>query len=172
MSRRLRLDLGSGPNPHPGFTGVDLHCDVDLRVDLRQLPWTWADRSVSEVWCSHYVEHQTGRDWIYFVDELWRILKPGAKATIIHPNLKSERAFQDPTHLDFIPSSRWNYTNREWRKVNDLDHPPYPTCDFEFEVNAMIAPGWETRSTEALQQAASLNWDVVFDLQVLLTKRG
>lgn len=169
--KRLRLDLGSGPHPRKGFRGVDLHCGPE-RVDLSVFPWPWADGSVDEVWSSHFVEHLTSLQWIGFVDELHRILKPGGRAVIVHPALKSARSWQDPTHLDHIPAERWQYVSREWRAFNDLDHPPYPTCDFAYEVAASFAPGWEHRTPEACFAAASLSWDVVLDLQVTLTKAG
>jgi hypothetical protein len=110
--------------------------------------------------------------WVQFVDELWRILKPGAKATVIHPNLKSSRAFQDPTHCDFIPVERWMYVQQGWRQANELDHPPYPTCDFDVEVGASFAPEFAGRTDEATAQAAAYQWDVALDLRVILTKRG
>lgn len=179
MSKKLKLDLGSGPTPAKGFRGVDLFCGPE-HVDLFSFPWPWADGSVDEVNCSHFIEHMPAPHmtadgmvypWVRFVDELHRILKPGAKATIVHPNLKSARAFQDPTHCDFIPPERWAYTQRWWRLENDLDHPPYPTCDFDVELGVSTAPEWQMRSQEAAMQAAVYQWDVALDIQVILTKK-
>lgn len=168
--RKLKLDLGCGLNPAKGFTGVDLYTGP-VKVDLFQFPWPWESDSVDEVFCSHFVEHMPRGCWVPFVDELYRILKPGSKAFIVHPNLKSVRAFQDPTHQDFIPAERWLYTNKAWRQSEGLDHPPYPTCDFEYEIGAAFAPGWEHRTPEAAFQAASMSWDVALDFQVTLVKK-
>lgn len=171
MSRKLKLDLGCGLTPRKGFVGVDLYTGP-RKVDLFDFPWPWADDSVDDVWCSHFIEHMPRGSWVPFVDELWRILKPGASATILHPNLKSARAFQDPTHQDFIPVERWFYVQRPWREANGLDHPPYPTCDFDVVAGAAFAPEFAGRTDEAVAQAAAYQWDVALDLQVTLTKRG
>lgn len=168
----LRLDLGCGPEPRDGYTGVDLYCGPE-RVDLTSFPWPWGTGSVAEVWCSHFVEHLDPGLWVPFVDELDRILAPDGFATITHPNLMSRRAFMDPTHRDFIPAERWLYADAEWRKANNLDHPPYPRCDFVAAVaHSGIHPDFEMRDDLAKQFAGSHYWDVVGDLQVTLRRRG
>lgn len=172
MARKVKLDLGCGPNPRKGFVGVDLYCGPQ-HVDLTAFPWPWADESVDEVWCSHFVEHLPRPMWCQFVDELHRILRPGATAVIVHPHLQSVRAFQDPTHLDFIPAERWAYTSRQWRQANGLDHPPYPSCDFDFDVAASFDPAAiQGRSDDAIVQMTRGMWNVAVDLQVTLTKKG
>jgi predicted SAM-dependent methyltransferase len=171
MVKKLRLDLGCGLEPLKGFVGVDMYTGPE-HIDLTVFPWPWADGSVDEVHCAHFIEHLPRGVFVPFVDELHRILKPGAKATIVHPNLKSARAFQDPTHQDFIPAERWMYVQQGWRAANGLDRPPYPTCDFDVEIGAAFAPEFAARSDEATMQAAVYQWDVALDLQVILTKRG
>lgn len=166
----LRLDLGCGLKVKKGFVGVDLYVGPK-KIDLFEFPWPWEDNSVDEINCEHFIEHMPRGLWVPFVDEMHRIMKPGAKATIVHPNLKSVRAFQDPTHQDFIPAERWYYANKDWRVNNGLDHPPYPTCNFDFDIGACFGPGWEHRTPEAAMQAATVSWDVVLDLQVVLTKK-
>lgn len=171
----MKLDLGSGPTPSEGFTGVDLYCP-ELgeygKVDLTLFPWPFDDESIDEVHCSHYIEHSPREVWPQFVDELYRILKPGAKATIIHPHVKSVRAFQDPFHVDFLPAERWLYVSKEWREANGLDRPPYPTCDFDVDVACQgVHPEFSMRTEAAQHMAAQLYWDVAGDLQVTLTRR-
>lgn len=58
----LSLDLGSGPQPAPGYLGVDL-CDAEgtdpvLRADLMDgSPWPFDDASVWRLRASHVIEH-------------------------------------------------------------------------------------------------------------------
>lgn len=198
----MKLDLGSGAVPQEGFIGIDLYCgerqtaryrteypytayvadnmlaDHVYAVDLTRMPWSWCDdESVEEVWCSHFVEH-LDRQWVQFVDELYRILVPGGVAQIIHPNALSSRAFQDPTHRDIIPAERWLYCSKQWRKDNGLDHPPYPTCDFGTveEIGAglvfSINPAFELRNDETKMFALTHYWNAAGDVHVRLVKPG
>ena len=49
----LKLDLGGGLNPTPGFKSVDIAGNPDYEVDLFQYPWPFKDRSVDEVVVIH-----------------------------------------------------------------------------------------------------------------------
>lgn len=55
----LRLDLGSGPKPSAGYTGVDLEPAEEVYgFDLASgQPWPFADGSVEELRSSHFIEH-------------------------------------------------------------------------------------------------------------------
>jgi predicted SAM-dependent methyltransferase len=91
----LKLDLGCGKNKKPGFLGVDCRKfeGVDVVADLSKGTWPWKDGSVDEVHCSHFIEHLTAAERIHFVNELHRVLKPGAPAHVIVPHWNSHRAF-------------------------------------------------------------------------------
>ena len=180
----MKLDLGCGIQIKPGFVGVDKYLTADdivldreqvtgfSQVDLQAFPWPWADQSVEEVWCSHYIEHQPRELFVRFVDELWRVLEIGGIATIVHPNLKSVRAFQDPTHLDFIPAERWAYCVKQWRIENGLDRAPYPTCNFEIVEfgHYGVHPEFAARGEQAQAFAGAHYWDAVGDITVTLRK--
>jgi predicted SAM-dependent methyltransferase len=59
----LKLDLGCGQNPREGFDGVDLYGDkAKHKVDLFKFPWPFADNSVDEIHCSHFMEHIPSRE--------------------------------------------------------------------------------------------------------------
>lgn len=83
----MKLDLGSGGNKRQGFLGVDISsdCDADIVHDLRVSPWPFDDASVEEVHCSHFFEHLTGAERVSFMEELYRIMQPGARAVLITP---------------------------------------------------------------------------------------
>lgn len=170
----MKLDLGSGPVPHEGFTGVDKYdAGPDgILCDLAVFPWPWADDSVDEVWSSHFIEHLPRELFYPFADELFRVLKPGAVATITHPNVKSVRAFQDMTHQNFIPAEAWWYLNKAWRIANELDRAPYPTCDFELVAQNWYGmhPDYLTRHDVAKQSAVTHMWEAAADVQVTLRK--
>lgn len=126
MSDVIRLNLGCADRIYTGFIGVDIHPGpaVDQVADLAG-PWPWETDSITEVMaldvcehigdCDHVSQwgcsrchrhrepflltrHPLGR--IHFMNELWRVLKPGGLARIETPNASHGSGFvQDPTHV-------------------------------------------------------------------------
>jgi hypothetical protein len=111
-----------------------------VKADLRLFPWVWCpSHVVDRVWCSNYISYQTAREWVSFTNELWRILKPGAQAFVIWPNLKTGAAFEDPLYQDQVPLERWSFSSRRWRQHMGVeDGRGYPTADF-----TILEFGWE-----------------------------
>lgn len=167
----MKLDLGCGKRKSAGFYGVDIapDTDADLVHDLRQ-PWPWGDGTVSEARSSHFIEHLIGAERIHFMDELWRVMKVGALATIITPYWTSHRAVQDPTHV-FPPicEQSYLYFDRVWREANKLDYYPIK-CHFTFAYSFVLDPDIGF-ADEAAQKTAVLFYNnVVDDLEVGLTR--
>jgi len=167
----LKLDLGCGETPVSGFKGVDFYAKADFKVNLRKFPWPWKSDSVSEVWCSHFFEHIPGPERIPFMDELYRVLIPGGKATIITPYWTSARAVQDPTHAwPPVAVSSYLYFNKGWREANKLTHY-LGKCDFDFSYGYLLTPETASKEKEAQEFFIKHYLDAVSDLQVVLTKR-
>ena len=166
----FKLDIACGHNKQPGFYGIDLRKlpEVDQEVNLEAFPWPFDDESVDEIFCSHYVEHTT--DLIKFMDEVYRILKTGAKATIVAPYYSSVRAWQDPTHKRAISEFTFMYFNKGWRDVNKLEHYGIKS-DFDFTYGYVVDPAWVNRSEETRAFAIKFYINAVSDIQVVLTKR-
>jgi predicted SAM-dependent methyltransferase len=152
----MKLDLGSGYHPRPGYEGVDLFAATTHTVNLFSFPWPWEDSSVDALHSSHFLEHiptsyitpdnrevpsptsAQDKDLLCrFMDEAWRILKPGGEFTIVVPSARSNRAFQDPTHRRFFVAESFNYFNKTWRTSVALDHY-LCSCDFEVHVNPIV----------------------------------
>lgn len=170
----LKLDLGCGQNKLEGFTGVDISadCGADVVHDLAVFPWPFADNSVEQAHSSHFLEHLTGAQRIGFMDELWRVLVPGGTATIITPWHASTRATQDPTHQwPPVSDNSYLYFNRGWREANRLNHYPIH-CDFDFVPSYMLdlTTGVGQWNEERRGFAMRHHWNIISDLQVVLTK--
>jgi ubiquinone/menaquinone biosynthesis C-methylase UbiE len=88
---------------------------VDVVHDLEKFPWPFDDNSVDEAYACHYIEHVS--DMTKFMEELHRILKPGAKALIIAPYWNSMRCWQDPTHKQAISEARFLYYNKNGERT-------------------------------------------------------
>jgi len=166
--KKLQLDIACGKNKKPGFTGVDIWDGADIVADLEKFPWPFEDNSVDEIFCSHYIEHTP--DLISFANELYRIMKAGAKAEIIAPYYSSIRAWQDPTHLRAISENTYLYFSKQWRTINKLDHYPI-TADFDFECNYYLDQAWQGKKDDEVQFAIKHYINVVSDIRAVLTKR-
>lgn len=183
----LRLDLGCGKNKREGFTGVDVRPfpGVDVQCDLAQpddrLPfagqsqiyrrWPWEDSSVDEVHCSHMLEHVKREARPHFFNELFRVLKPGGKATFITPHWASCRAYGDVTH-EWPPVSEffWLYLDKGWREVNAPHNDEY-TCDFVTTYGYSPAAWLVGRNPEYVQEALTKFKEAAQDMQSTCVKR-
>ena len=108
----MKVNLGAGHNPMPGYVnvdrmpleGIDVVCELDDR-DKVTLPFD--DDSVDEWLAIDLVEH------LYFplpfFDELYRCSKPGAKFETALPYGTSDDALEDPTHVRYYVLGSWRY---------------------------------------------------------------
>jgi hypothetical protein len=130
----LRLDLGTGKGASrpEGFLGVDINkwAGVDTLADLRR-KWPWANNSVDEVNANYLVHYFTPAERVHFANELYRVLKPEAKATIMVPHWSASRAYGDLL-VQFPPvSEMWFATlNKDWREAQNCVGKSGYTCDF------------------------------------------
>lgn len=166
----LQLDLGCGPNPKPGYEGVD---SIDFgqphKVDLRK-PWPWKDGSVNSAHCSHFLEHLSGTERVHFFNELYRVLVSKAQATIIVPHWSSERAYGDPTHQwPPVVFFSFFYLNADWRKQN-APHTGFK-CDFEATGGNSLVQQWAARNQETQAFAQTHYMNVAQDLHVTIIKK-
>lgn len=100
----LKLNLGCADRILAGYVNVDVHpfsSEVFI-ADLNE-PWPWPDSSVEYVLAADIFEHLKNK--IHPINELWRVLVPGGRATIIVPSAaKGAGHVQDPTHN---PNAAW-----------------------------------------------------------------
>lgn len=96
----LKVDIGGGLNPFPGYVTVDTREHADHVCDLNDgipLP----DNSVGVLNASHILEHL--HDKTKIMGEIHRVLAHGGWAFIEIPSTDGRGAFQDPTHVSY-----WN----------------------------------------------------------------
>jgi predicted SAM-dependent methyltransferase len=115
----IRLDIGCGDNKQPEFVGMDRRKlpGVDIVHDLEVFPYPLPDNSCLAIMGSHIVEHIKPWLMLDFMDELWRIMKPGGKLALVHPYGVNDLFVQDPTHCNPCNYSTWTYF--------DPDYPLY-----------------------------------------------
>jgi SAM-dependent methyltransferase len=115
-----RLNVGCGRNILPGWTNLDIAPlpGVDVVADLekcgeQRLPFR--DSFFDEILLSHVLEHI--RNLLPLVEELHRVAKPGAIATVRVPHGASDVAYEDPTHVRRFFASSFLYFGQPlyWR---------------------------------------------------------
>lgn len=102
----MRLNLGACDRVLQGFLSVDVVPPADVIADLTH-PWPWPDSSVDEIVAFDVVEHLP--DKRHTMNELWRVLKPGAVATIQVPTIRGVGAVCDPTHVSYWSAADFEY---------------------------------------------------------------
>jgi hypothetical protein len=91
--------LGSGGKKLPGYINVDCTAseNPDVVWDLERVRWPWEDNSVDSVEAWHILEH-IGDGFFFFLQELYRVCKPGARIGVIVPHPRHDVFLNDPTH--------------------------------------------------------------------------
>lgn len=113
------LDLGCGPEPAnpfkiPNLVGIDLVENPAAKVegvDLSRYPIPRPSATVDFISCFDFIEHiprweRVGDEvrfpFVELLNEISRVLKSGGLFFSKTPAFPSEKAFQDPTHVNFI----------------------------------------------------------------------
>lgn len=108
--------------------------------------------------------------FIKFINEVYRILKPGGKVKLVAPYYTSMRAYGDPTHVRFIGDSTFWYLNKKWIEDNRLQHYGL-NCDFDVKISYYISNEMTLKSEEVRNKAFLHDWNVIEDIIVELTKK-
>ena len=112
------LDLGCGAHPKNPFNadelfGVDVRDDLELNVrkaDLVIEPIPYADESFEYCTAFDFIEHipriiyapLRRNAFVEFMNEVYRVLKPGGMFLSLTPAYPHAPAFRDPTHVNII----------------------------------------------------------------------
>lgn len=110
----LRVDIGGGTIPAPGYTNLDpVHGVGEFKRRIQDgIPC--GDGELDAARASHVMEHipagSADGERIWVMNEVWRALKPGGKFEIIVPLLVGTwHAVADPTHVSFWVKESFHY---------------------------------------------------------------
>ncbi len=174
-SAPIKLLLGNGTiyekGKEPkmdGFTYVD-----SLNSNHKLMSLKFKNNSIDEIQCSHVLQYLDGKDRLEYMDELWRIMKVGAKATCITPYWSSALAIADMLYK-WPPIAETSYLifNKQWRE--NAGRKFYPVkCNFEcpgtYGYNG-LDNSLNGRNHEYIEDAVKHQLNSVMDLSVVLTK--
>lgn len=125
----MNINLGCGDMRINGAYGVDQRKTdaVDLVHDLSVYPWPFDNCEFDNAIAKDIIEHML---WVVpFMDECWRIIKPGGMLYIRSTYFESEQSYKDPTHLHFFTLDSFDffdpdtstgasypwYTDKKWK---------------------------------------------------------
>lgn len=171
----MKLDIACGANKAPGFWGIDQtsYPGVDMVWNLDEFPWPFDDNSVDEIRCEHFIEHCA--DLVRFMEELWRIMRPGAIGRLVAPWWNSINTWRDPTHRRGIADQTLNFFDAQWRAKNGKQCYKI-NADFEVGYQIEIDPGfkpvWDKLSPEDQRFALNHYVNVGYNIHFEIKKRG
>lgn len=140
----MRLNLGCGALIVPEFVNVDQYegPGIDVVMDLDTFPWPWEDESVDEVLALDVYEHVD--DPVGFVNEMWRVCRPGAKIRLRTTKWDTRQSFTDPTHKRWLTEESFDY----W----------VPGTDFHARYGAGYSGGRHFTLDRVWQDGQELEW--------------
>lgn len=161
---KIALDLSYGDLPanHPFVRPAGF--------DPTRFPWKIDSESVTEAFSAFLFQRIPARDRGPFMDELYRVLVTGAKATFIVPYYSSARAIQDPT-TEWPPlcEQSFLYFNKKFREDNKL---PYPfKSDFDFSYGYSLDNETALRTDDTRPFWIKHYANTVNDLNIVLVKK-
>src|SRR3989338_7233650 len=112
--RTRKINLGCGKDYRPGWINVDFNKEVraDIHADFtKKLPFP--NNYVDIVLLDNVLEHIQPERFFFFIEELNRICKKGAKIHIYVPHFSSIYAFKHPTHYKYFGVDTFNIMKPE-----------------------------------------------------------
>jgi len=163
-NKLIKLDISFGELP-------DGHQFIRPKnFDPLKYPWGLKNESVEEAFSGFLLNRIPGEQRGRFMDELWRVLIPSGKVTIIVPYWTSPRSIQDPSSAwPPIVEQSFLYFNKGWRESQKI----YNTfrCDFDFTYGHSMDQETLSRNDETRPFWIKHYINSVTDLHVTLTKR-
>lgn len=131
-----------------------------------------AGGSVDEIASNWRMSYLDGHQRVAFMDECWRVLKPGGKLAIRVAHWSCMRAISDP-YVKWPPICETSFLvfNKEWREKNGCGHYLIKS-DFDFAYGFSLDQQVSQRAEDYKQYAVKHLNNAILDLMVTLTKRG
>lgn len=162
----MRLNLGCGLDVRQGWVNIDCTPGpgTDHVINFDDNPvLPFEDSTVEHSDASHLIEHL--RSPLPFMQELWRVTRPGGTLALLCPHGSSDAADEDPTHVRRMYEGSWGY----------FSQPHYWRADYGYrgdwkadEVQLLLEPGLNLTDEEAFT-AVRRQRNLVAEMRARLT---
>jgi len=162
----MRLNLGSGPHPHPGFVNVDLNAAEGVIAHDVTMGIPFPDRTFDLVYHSTMLSHLRPREAAALTAECLRVLKPGGVLRVVTEDLermcrtylqKLEDAWagrrESADDYDWMILELYDQATREYsggRMFEYLAQDPVPNVEF---ICARFGPQGRTMLAAVAERA-------------------
>jgi hypothetical protein len=171
---KIKLNLGCGFQKLDGFVNVDISDFVkpDIKMDLMQFPWDFADNSVDHIVAKDILEHvgTTPEDFINVIKEMYRVSADGAAWEVQFPHHRSDLAYDDPTHIRRLTQTTFKLFDQkramELIEKNQADSPLSIEYGVDIEVCEVkhdFTPHW----VEKINKKEITEEELTFNLNTL-----
>lgn len=159
----FHVDLGCGALKkarvgidHAFLPGVN----IVMQLDDPQVRLPFADNSVENIISHHFLEHM-GDGFLPLMDEVWRVLAPGAVFRAITPLFPSWAAVSDPDHRRYFMADGDNSSWNAFISPPGVPHwhesfsAPYTACRFigeEIDYTAQLADPFQWWTSEDVRE--------------------
>ena len=105
----MKINLGCGNDILPGYINVDINPSSDkvIKCDVEKDKLPFKDNFADQLYARDVLEHIT--NLIPFLNECFRVMKPGGVFIIEVPKFPSDKAVSDPTHVRFFVEETFQY---------------------------------------------------------------
>jgi len=167
---QLRIGIGT----EQGFLKIGPSWDSpDFVLDTKIMPWPIEDAIVDRIYASFYFHRLTRPERFEFMDECYRILKPGMQLIMVMPHWSSERSINDPlAQWPPLGASCFAPYSKTWREQERMTELPLK-CDFASvwgwgtDMDQSVVGG---RNEEFVQHARRHWLNANTDLHITMTR--
>lgn len=139
-----KINLGCGSEIEKEWINVDWidQPGVDVVHNLLEFPWPFKSNFADQMMARDVLEHmplfnaKNESTSIKFIEECWRILKPGGKLFITVPHWQSKNLWIDPTHVRGYDEKSFDYFDPD----KDLGKWYGYYSDKKFRVSSVRTP--------------------------------
>lgn len=145
--RDIKLDVGCGWRKENGYVGLDIRDieGVDIVHDVCEFPWPLPYNCCTEirmvlVWCCIEPKYR-----IKFMDELWRIAKPGCVVSIKAVHTMSQYLPHDPIYYTGANEMTFCYFDPSHPKYKTYKPKPWKIVFYESNYTTIVEVRMEPR---------------------------